>query len=52
MMLGNIQHVLDEQKANFDYFNEFKILNLSIIPRILNIYQVKKHGVCQFERVP
>ena len=48
----NIQHVFDEQKANFDHFYELKTLILSIIPRILNTYQVKKQGVRQFERLP
>ena len=42
MMQVNIQHVFDEQKAHFDNFNELKTLILSIIPRILNINQVKK----------
>ena len=42
MMQVNIQHVFDEQKANFDHCNELKTLNSSIIPRILNIYQVRK----------
>ena len=44
MMYVNIQHVFDEQNANFDQFNELKTLILSVIPRILNIYQVKKRG--------
>ena len=44
MMQVNIQHVFDEQKANFDHFNELETLILSIIPRILNIYEVKKWG--------
>ena len=44
MMEVNILHVFDEQKANFDHFNELKTLILSIIPRILNTYQVKKTG--------
>ena len=44
MMLVNIQHVFDEQKANFDHFNELKTLNLSVIPRNLNVYLVKKQG--------
>ena len=44
MMQVNIRHVIDEQKANFDHFNELKTLILSIITRILNIYQVKKRG--------
>ena len=42
MMEVNIQCVFDEQKAYFNHFNELKTLTLSIIPRILNIYQVKK----------
>ena len=41
MMQVNIQHVF-EQKANFDHCNEIKTLISSIIPMILNIYQVKK----------
>ena len=44
MMQVNIQHVFDEQKANFDHFNELKTLILSIISKILNIYQVKKQA--------
>ena len=48
----NIQHDFDEKKANFDHFNEVKTFISSIIPNILNIYQAKKHGVRQFERVP
>ena len=44
MMRVNIQHVFDEQKANFDHFNELKTSHLSTIPSILNIYQVKKWG--------
>ena len=47
MMQVNIQR-FDEQKA---HFNELKTLILSIIPSIINIYQVKKQGVRQFERV-
>ena len=39
---GNIQHVFDQQKANFDHFNQLKNLISSIILRILNIYQIKK----------
>ena len=35
---------MDEQKANFDHFNELKTLISSIIPRILHIYQVKNRG--------
>ena len=42
MMQVTIQYVFDEQKANFDHFNELRTSILSIIPRILNIYQVKK----------
>ena len=42
MMQVNIQHLFDEQKANFDPFNELKTLISSIILRILNIYEVKK----------
>ena len=42
----------DEQKANFGHFNELKTIILCMIPRILNIYQVKKQGMRQFERVP
>ena len=34
MMQVNIQHVFDEQKANFDHFNELKTLISSIIPSI------------------
>ena len=45
-MQVNIQHVFDQQKENFDYFIELKTLILSIIPRILNVYQVKKQGGC------
>ena len=30
MMLVNIQHVFDEQKANFDHFDELKTLISSI----------------------
>ena len=30
----NIPHVFDEQKANFEHFNELKTLILSIIPMI------------------
>ena len=41
-MQVNIQHVFDEQKANFGHFSELKKLISSIIPKILNIYQVKK----------
>ena len=41
MMQVNIEHILGQQKANFDHFNELKSLILSII---LNIYQVKKQG--------
>ena len=44
MMQVNIIHVFDEQKANFDHFNELKTLILSIIYRAFNIYQVKKQG--------
>ena len=44
MMQVNMQHAFHEQKANFDNFNELKTLFLSIIPRILNIYQFKKQG--------
>ena len=44
-----IQHVFDEE----NHFNELKILISSIIPRILNVYQVKKQGgLHQFKRVP
>ena len=41
-MQVNIQQVFDKQKANFNHFNALKTLILSIIPRILNIYLVKK----------
>ena len=34
MMKVNIQYVFDEQKANFDHFNELKTLILSIIHTI------------------
>ena len=44
MMQVNIQCAFDELKANFDYFTELKTLILSIIPRILNVHQVKKTG--------
>ena len=44
MMQVNIQHIFDERKANSDHFNDIKTLILGIIPRILNIYQVKKAG--------
>ena len=50
-MQVNIQHVFDEQKANFDHSNELRTLISSIIPRILNVHYVKKQGVDQFERM-
>ena len=43
-MSVNVQHILDEQKENFDHFNELKTLISSIFPWVLNIYQVKKQG--------
>ena len=42
MMYVNIQCDVDEQKANFEHFNELKTLISSIILRILDVYQVKK----------
>ena len=50
-MQVNIQCVFDKQKATFDHFNELKTLISSIIPRILNVHQVKKK-VGGGERVP
>ena len=47
-----MQHVFDEQNANFDHFNNLKTLILSIIPMLLNVYQVKNRGVHQYKRVP
>ena len=44
IMYINIQCISVGQKANFDHFNELKILILSSIPRILKIYLVKKEG--------
>ena len=45
MVQVNIQFVFDEQKTNFDHFNELKTLILSTIPGLLYIYQAKKqHG--------
>ena len=52
MMSVNIQHIVDEEKVNFDHFNELRTLISSVIPRILNMYEVKKQGVHHFERVP
>ena len=52
MMSVNIQHVFDEKKANFDHFSALETLISIIIHRILNVYQVKKQEVHQFQRVP
>ena len=50
-MWVNIQRVLNEQKANFDHFNELKTLISSTIPRILDIFLVKKLGEwCLYSR--
>ena len=44
MMQVNIQHVFDEQKANFDHFNELKTSSLSIIHWILEYLPSQKTG--------
>ena len=45
MMYVNNQCVFDEQKANFEHFNELKTLISKIVSRIYNIDSVKKRGV-------
>ena len=44
MMQVNIQHVCDEQKVNFEHFDELKTLILSIIPRIFKYLPGQKTG--------
>ena len=46
-MQVNIQGALDEQKANFDHFNELKIFE-----HHFKYLLGQKQGVRQFKRVP